>query len=75
MKGKLIKLSNFQIKQISKYWFDLSKLTFASLILKLFEPGGSRLNLISLGTLFWGIVLTGIFVGLGIEYSRKVTTK
>jgi len=71
-KGKHIRLSNFQIKQISKYWFDLSKLTFASLILKLFEPEAPKFTYSSYATIVLGLIATAIFVMLGLEFSRKV---
>ncbi|HTK03210.1 MAG TPA: hypothetical protein VL401_00380 [Alphaproteobacteria bacterium] len=66
-----IRLSRNQISELSKYWFDLSKLTFASLILKLFEPGIAKFDGISIGIALWGLMGTIIFATLGLEFSKN----
>jgi len=67
-----IKLSQFQYKELAKFWFDLSKLTFGSLILKLFEPTLPKISLSAFGTLLSGLILTVIFGMLGMRFSKEV---
>lgn len=66
------KLSKTQTLELSKYWFDLSKLSFGSLILKLFEPGAPNFTPLSFGIIFWGLALTIIFAMIGLQFSRKI---
>jgi len=72
MSKKTFSLKDFQLKEFSKYWFDLSKVTFASLILKLFEPGAPKFVFGSFGVLLLGLTLTLIFVILGLRFARGV---
>jgi hypothetical protein len=67
-----VKLTKFQSEEISKYWFDLSKLTLLSLVLKLFEPSKAEMNLISILTIISGLILAGCFASMGILFSGKV---
>lgn len=68
----LMKLTKFQLKEFTRYWFDLSKVTFGSLILKFFEPQAPRLTPGSLGVLLCALTLTFIFAILGLRFSRGV---
>lgn len=67
-----MKLTQFQLQEISKYWFDLSKLTFASLILKFFEPNLSGPFQGSTGTIAIGLTATLAFAILGLIFSKGV---
>lgn len=67
-----IALNEFQIKEISKFWFDLSKFTFISLILKFFEPQSPAFTFGSIGAVFLGLILVCIFAIVGMLFSRKV---
>lgn len=67
-----MKLNKFQFREISKYWFDLSKLSFVSLVLKLFEPNMSNMDLRSFLTIITGLILTGSFASIGILFSKGV---
>ena len=51
-----VKFSDIQYKELAKYWFDLSKLIVASMILKLFEPQTSQLTLSSGITVVFGLI-------------------
>jgi len=75
MVKKTLALEEFQLKEFSKYWFDLSKVTFGSLILKLFEPGAPRLETRSLLTIFSGLTFSVFFVILGLKYSKEIKEK
>lgn len=66
------RLSRNQTLELSKYWFDLSKLTFASLILKLFEPGVAEFTSLSVATVLLGLIGTVLFVMIGLVFSKKV---
>ncbi len=68
----ILKLSKFQQKEFSKYWFDVSKLTFGSFILKLFEPASPKFTIASMITLLFGLTLALIFVMVGLRFSQGV---
>lgn len=72
---RISKLKEFQLKEFSKYWFDLSKVTFGSLILKLFEPGAPKLETKSVLTIFSGLTVSVFFIILGLKFSEKVKEK
>jgi hypothetical protein len=72
MAKKVFKLAEFQLKEFSKYWFDLSKVTFGSLILKFFEPAAPKLTPGSVEVLFLALTLTLIFVILGLRFAQEV---
>lgn len=67
-----MKFTEFQLKEISKYWFDLSKLTFVSLILKFFEPGSPSFSWFTVLTIFFGLTATALFAIVGLRISREV---
>ena len=65
-------LREFQLKEFSKYWFDLSKLTIASLILKFFEPGSPKISIGSVLILFVGLTCALFFVIVGLKVGKGV---
>jgi len=69
-----MKLNKYQYKEFSKYWFDLSKLTFASLIVKLFEPGAPKFEFRSILTIISGVMFSIVFITLGLKFSKEVKT-
>lgn len=67
-----MKFSSFQYKEFSKYWFDISKIIVASLVVKFFEPEAKQITFSSLATIFVGLTLAFIFVILGLKLSKEV---
>lgn len=72
---KLPALSEFQFKELAKYWFDLSKLTFVSLILKFFEPEARLASSFSFLTIVFGLTAAAGFVIVGLYFAKGVETK
>ena len=71
MQAKInFKLTKDQFKEAGKYWLDLSKLTFASLILKLFEPGQTFV-LSSIITVLFGLTFSIALVILGLRFLKE----
>jgi hypothetical protein len=66
------KLSSYQLKKLSDYWLDISKLAIASLIIKFFEPDAPRFTISSALTMIGGLLIAIIFAILGLKFSRKV---
>lgn len=63
--------SQYELRQLSNYWFDLSKLSLGSLVLKLFEPEVS----VSGGSLMFatgGLITALVCAKTGIKFARKV---
>ena len=71
---KPVSLTEFQFKEIAKYWFDLSKLTFGSLILKLFESGMPEFTIRSFLIMIWGLTAMTVFASLGVRFAKEVKT-
>jgi len=67
----IIKLSKFQREEYAKLWFDLAKLSVASFIIKIFEPGDTLLTLRSLVTGFGGLMSFLLCVKMGIYISKE----
>ena len=70
--ASFFKLREFQLKEFSKYWFDLSKLVFASLILKFFEPEVPKLTSGSFLTMFSGLTISAFLATVGLRLSKEV---
>jgi len=70
-----MRLTQFQYKEFAKYWFDLSKVTFGSLILKLFEPGAPKIELKSILTVISGLTFSVFFAILGLRFAKEVKQK
>jgi len=68
----VLRLNKFQLKEISKFWFDLAKLTLISLVLKLFEPGAPSIDLRSTLTVISGLIIASAFIIIGLLFSRGV---
>ena len=65
-------LSRFQLREFSKYWFDLSKLAVASLILKFFEPEALWLGSFSVLTICLGLAFSALLAILGLRFAKEV---
>jgi hypothetical protein len=68
-----VRLSPLQRKELAKYLFDLSKLVFASLILKLFEASAPALSINSLLSVLAGLTALLTLVILGLKIIKGVT--
>lgn len=66
----ILRLDKSQKKELAKYWFDISKLVLASLVLKLFEPGliisSQEVSL----TLISGLTSSILLVILGLRFAK-----
>lgn len=67
-----MKLTQFQLKELSKYWLDLSKITLASLVVKFFEPTVLTATIISLITIVAGLTFAALFVMVSLRLSKGV---
>jgi K+ transporter len=72
MTKSFLTLNQFQIEEFSKYWFDLSKITFASLVIKFFEPEKLRFTTGSWITVSIGLTVTFLLAMIGLLLSREV---
>lgn len=72
MGKSFLTLNRFQIEEFAKYWFDLSKITFASLVIKFFEPEKLRFTIGSWITVLLGLTVTILLVMIGLLLSREV---
>lgn len=63
----VLKLDKSQRKELGKYLFDLSKIVFGSLVIKLFEPGSVVFSYGSVLTLLLGLTSSGLIVILGLH--------
>lgn len=66
-----MKLVPLQYEELAKYLLDLSKLIFASLILKLFEPNAPNFSPQTIIPLIIGLTGSIVFVILGVKILRK----
>lgn len=71
VKPLLFRLDKSQRKEFGKYWFDVSKIMFASLVVKLFEPGAPVIILGSLVTILFGLTSSVFFAILGLRFSKE----
>lgn len=71
MKKKFLS-SHLAYKELASYFFDISKLTVGSLILKFFEPQSARLTFGSFVTMLAGLILAGFFATLGLWFAKEV---
>jgi len=69
---KLPAFSEFQLREFSKYWFDLSKVIFASWVLKFFEPETLRWGGQSHVVLILGLTAAIAFVIVGLLFAKGV---
>lgn len=69
--AKKRKRSVYELKQLSKLWFDLAKMALLSLVVKLFEPEVK----ITLGSLIFalgGLIMFLVCARIGLDFARKV---
>lgn len=64
--------SRFETKKLAEWWFDLSKIVVASLVLKFFEPGDISLDKAAVVTVFTGVVIFVGCVNMGRMTARRV---
>lgn len=63
--------TEFELKQLSGWWFDLSKIILGSFAIKLFEP----VQVLSVNSLFvlLAILITSLScVRVGVRFAKKV---
>lgn len=65
-------LNDFQREEYAKLWYDLAKLSVASWVVKLFEPGSPRLDYQSAATLFMGLLGFVVCVRIGTVIAKGV---
>lgn len=70
-RSKFSKLDSTQRKEFGKYWLDISKIAFASLVIKLFEPGVPPLSIESVGTLLLGLTMGLLTAMLGLRFTKE----
>lgn len=68
-------LSKFQVQELTKHAFDLSKLVVGSMILKFFEAGGPKFQLESILTLLAGLTISLFMVIIGLMISKEKKKK
>lgn len=66
-----ITLDKSQQKEFGKYWIDLSKIVFASLVIKLFEPGSPAITFNSVITVASGLTASLLLAMLGLRFSKE----
>ena len=64
--------SVYELKKLSGWWFDLSKLSIGSLVLKLFEPGDGELGAASVFTVLLGLTFFLVCANFGRKLAREV---
>ena len=64
--------TDFELKKLSEWWFDIAKIALASMVIKLFEPGESKFTNWSVVSLVAGLTMTVLCARIGIEFARKV---
>lgn len=76
MAKKKFILKQFQLKELSRYSFDLSKIIFGSLVIKMFEPPNNyKLEIKSFLTIFAGLFLTFFTAYFSLILSKEVRDK
>lgn len=65
------KRSAYELKKLSDFWLDLSKLVMASLVFKFFEPMGIGLTPAVVVTLAVGLTLAVACAKVGLTFARK----
>ena len=63
--------TNFELQKLSEWWFDVSKITLGSMVIKLFEPG-IRLENGSVIVLLAGLTVSVFCANIGMQFARKV---
>ena len=64
--------STYELKKLSEWWFDLSKLSIGSLVLKLFEPTDQAFGVISIFTVLLGLTFFIVCANFGRKLARRV---
>ncbi len=66
------KRSTYELKKLSEWWFDLSKLSIGSLVLKLFEPNDQKFDVTSAFTVLLGLTFFIVCANFGRKLAQKV---
>lgn len=64
--------SEYELKKLADFWFDLSKITLVSLVLKLFEPGKVAFTIGSLLTVAIGLTFSSWSAKIALEFAKRV---
>lgn len=64
--------SEYELKKLTDFWFDLSKITLVSLVLKLFEPGKVAFTVGSLLTVAIGLTFSSWCAKVGLAFAKRV---
>jgi len=67
-----MKRSKKEFDKLADWWFDLSKITFASLAVKLFESNKSTLNIGFALTILFGLTATLTFARIGVLFTKQI---
>lgn len=67
-----MKLTQFQLQELAKYWFDISKILVGSLVVKFFEPKAPEFTGGSLAAIFASLTLAFLCVILGMNLLGRV---
>ncbi len=67
-----VKRSTYELKKLSEWWFDLSKLSIGSLVLKLFEPSDRAFGATSAFTVLLGLTFFIVCANFGRNLARRV---
>gem|GEM_PF-4927585 len=65
-----MKLSGLQIRKVSSYLLDISKLVFGATVIPLFVPGNS----FGIFTFISGVIFTGLFFTFGLTLLKNLKT-
>lgn len=64
-------LTKFQREEYAKLWFDLSKISIGSLVIKLLEPSGPAINIDSIIVLLAGLIIFILCVRVGLYIGKE----
>lgn len=71
-KATKVRQSNYELKKLSEWWFDLSKIAIGSLVLKLFETEGVVFGVRALFSILLGLTFFIVFATFGRNLARRV---
>jgi len=70
---QITKLSKFQREEYAKLWFDLSKISIGSLVVKLLEPSGPEVNSENIIIFISGLIIFLLCVRVGLFIGKETS--